>query len=249
MILMYHHVCPADEIPSAAATRATEGWQYNILPEDLAFQLAFLRRAGFRFVSLDDYVRSAVDADHGPQNLVAVTFDDGWLDNHTHAFPVLVAAGIPATFFVVSGPIDGADAARRMTTTMLRELVAAGMEIGGHTRTHPNLAALAERDLDPEIGGCRADLEGLLGQPVRFLAYPGGRFNDAVERCVARHGFRAACSVNPAGRNDRRARYRLSRDVFSARFDSWRDHLLLRPSGRLAWRAARAMRAALRQSR
>jgi peptidoglycan/xylan/chitin deacetylase (PgdA/CDA1 family) len=238
MILMYHHVCPPEGIPAAADTCALEGWDYTVGPEDFAFQLETLRRRKFQLVPLDDYVRHAVDEDRGPGNRVAVTFDDGWLDNHTHALPVLSRLGIPATFFVVSGPMAGVASERRMTPAMLRELVAAGMEIGAHTRTHPDLASLPEELLDWEIGGCMADIEEITGQAVRFLAYPGGRFNEAVVRCVERHGLLAACSVIAAGRNDGADRYRLSRDVFTPRMDGWRDRILLRPFGRWFWRTA-----------
>jgi len=242
MILMYHHICPAEEVPLAGDACSIEGWDYNLWSEDFEFQLESLRRRGFRFVTLDEYVCHAVDADRGPGNWVTVTFDDGWRDNHTHALPVLARLGIPATFFVVSGQMAGVAAERRMTPAMLRELVEAGMEIGAHTRTHPNLTALPEELLDDEIGGCKADLEELLGQPIRFLAYPGGRFNEAVERCVQRHGYKAACSVIPAGINDASARYHLSRDVFTPHMDTWRDRFLLSYGGRWFWRTASSIR-------
>ena len=239
MILLYHHVIPAEEMPAEDERCPLEGLDYNLGPGDFAYQLESLRRRKFRFVSLAEYVKQAVEADRGPGNRVAVTFDDGWRDNHTHALPVLIRLGIPATFFVVSGPLQGVVAERRMTAGMLDELVAAGMTIGAHTRTHPNLATLSDERLDEEIGGCKADLESQLGRAVDFLAYPGGRFNEAVLRCVERHGFRAACSVMPAGRNDRASCYRLSRDVFSPRMDTWRDRLLMRQGGRWLWRLAR----------
>lgn len=241
MILMYHHVCPNAEVPVAEERRSIEGWEYNLGPEDFAFQLESLRRRKFRFVTLDEYVRQAVESDRGSGKMVAVTFDDGWRDNYDHALPVLTRLGIPATFFVVSGSMAGVAAERRMTPAMLREMAAKGMEIGAHTRTHPNLATLSEDQLDDEIGGCKADLEEIVGQSVRFLAYPGGRFNDAVVRCVQRHGFRAACSVIPSGRNDPSARYQLSRDVFTPRMNTLRDRILLVPGGRWFWRTAKGL--------
>ena len=170
MILMHHHVCPDEEVPPSGGPHPVEGWQHRIRPDEFAVQLESLRRLKFTFVSLDEYVRRAVDSNQGPGRMVALTLDDGWRDNYTYAWPVLARLGVPATFFVVSGPMDGVAAERRMTTRMLRELVAAGMEVGAHTRTHPNLAMLPQARLDDEVGGCKADLEDLLGQPVRFLA-------------------------------------------------------------------------------
>jgi len=241
MILMYHHVCPVESVPPSGERHSLEGWDYNLGPEDFEFQLESLLRRKFRFVTLDEYVKRAVELNHGSGRMVAVTFDDGWRDNYDHAFPVLTRMGIPATFFVVSGPMSGVADERRMTPAMLREMAAAGMEIGVHSRTHPNLTTLSKEQLDEEIGGCKTELEGMVGQPVRFLAYPGGRFNDAVVRCAQRHGILAACSVIPAGENNRAARYSLSRDVFTPRMNAMRDRILLLPGGRWLWRTAKGL--------
>jgi peptidoglycan/xylan/chitin deacetylase (PgdA/CDA1 family) len=156
--------------------------------------------------------------------------------------PILRRLEVPATFFVVSRLMKGVDQASRMTSKMLTDLVSAGMEIGGHTRTHPDLASLSRTELDEEIGGCKRDLEGILGKSVRFFAYPGGRHSQEVIDSVQRHGYAAACSVIPAERNRPELRYRLSRDVLSPRVDTFRDRILLHPTGRFLWRAARVAR-------
>ena len=234
MILMYHHVCPAAEVPGGAGP--LEGWAYNLEPADFVYQLEFLRDRGLTFVSLADYVEAGAAAGGRRWGQVAVTFDDGWLDNYRYALPILDRLGIPATFFVVSGPMAGVREERRMQAGQLREMVGAGLDSGGHTRSHPNLATFAVDRLDEEIGGCKADLESLLGREVRHFAYPGGRFNAEVQDCVRRQGFEAACGVVGAGANPREAQYALSRDVFTARLGRPRDRLLLHPGGRWLWR-------------
>lgn len=239
MILMYHHVCPAAEIPSGAAP--LEGWAYNLEPRDFAHHLESLQRRGFVFVSLADYVEAGDVPGGRPWGQVAVTFDDGWVDNHRYALPILDRLRIPATFFVVSGAMAGVGDERRMSAGVLREMVAAGMDIGAHTRSHPNLAALPVQRLDDEIGGCKEDLEGRLGRAVRHFAYPGGRFNAEVQSCVRRQGFEAACGVVGAGANEPGARYELSRDVFTASLGRPRDRILLHPAGRWLWRRGRGL--------
>lgn len=84
-----------------------------------------------------------------------------------------------------------------MTWEMLRELRAAGMQIGGHTVTHPILARLPlERQRD-EIDGCAERLEAELGQPMNWFAYPVGArdsFTAETQRLLAERGVRLAFS-------------------------------------------------------
>ena len=61
-----------------------------------------------------------------------------------------------------------------MTWAMARELLAAGMHVGGHTVNHPILARLDEDAQRAEILGCRARLEAELGIPMRWFSYPNG---------------------------------------------------------------------------
>ena len=241
MILMYHHVCPRAEVPGGSVP--LEGWSYNLEPVDFAHQLEKLQERGFRFVSLANYLAAGELPGGRSRKQVAVMFDDGWLDNHRYALPILDRLGVPATFFVVSGEMAGVKAERRMGAGELREMRAAGMDIGAHTRSHPNLASLSEARLDEEIGGCKADLEALLSGEVRHFAYPGGRFNGAVQACVRRQGFAAACGVVGAGANRPEARFALSRDVFTPRMERPRDRLLLHPVGRWLWRRGSALKA------
>ena len=112
-----------------------------------------------------------------------------------------------------------------MSGPQLRELTKHGMEVGAHTRTHPDLARLNIDQAREEIGGSRQDLEQLLGQSVDLLAYPGGSFNRQVATVAAEAGYRAACSVIGLGINDPDTMYWLYRDTLSGQLNTWRDRL------------------------
>lgn len=245
MILMYHHVCPRTAVPQQQVS--LEGWRYNIEPEDFRRQLELLRREGWEFVSLADYV-SQFGAGVLGRRVVTVTFDDGWRDNWDYAVPILRELQIPAVIFVVSGELPGVPVERRMTADQLRELEALGVEVGAHTRSHPNLTTISGGQLREELAGCRGDLETLLGRRVRFLAYPGGRFNGAVVEATKSAGFEAACSVIGLGCNSNASRYWLYRDVFSDGMESLRDRLKRSPVFRrlLHFRAAKKAARVLR---
>lgn len=121
---------------------------------------------------------------------VAITFDDGYLDNYTEAFPLLMEHSLPATFFVTAGFINreptvldrfsrdrkmpGADI-HSATWPQLREMYAAGMEIEDHTFRHPNLSRLTLAEAVDEFARSRHIIEDRLGAPVRSTAYPYGK--------------------------------------------------------------------------
>jgi len=96
MILMHHHVCPRDQMPRQEHRSSSEGWSYNIEPVYFEQQLRRLKKRGTEFVSLDEYV---IRCQQGclKWGTTTVTFDDGWLDNFNHAFPVLKKLKVPAS--------------------------------------------------------------------------------------------------------------------------------------------------------
>jgi peptidoglycan/xylan/chitin deacetylase (PgdA/CDA1 family) len=242
MILMYHHVCPEEMVPQGGGRSALEGWQFRVTPGDFERQLLCLQRKGFHFVSLASYVNELRAGGRVGARTAAVTFDDGWMDNHDFAYPVLRRLGIPATFFIVSGEMAGVPWSLRMNPEMLRELANGGMEIGGHSRTHPNLAKLPEVELEREIRGCRDDLSALAGVPIRFFAFPGGRYDQRVIDTCVRAGYEAACSVEPWGINDRSRLFCMYRDVLGGNNGWWRDPLVCNRAGRWLCRNLRRWR-------
>lgn len=76
-----------------------------VTPADFDAQCAFLREH-YRVISLDDMVDCLAHGRQMPPRSVALTFDDGYLDNFTHAFPILRKHGLSATFYLTTGCID-----------------------------------------------------------------------------------------------------------------------------------------------
>lgn len=97
IILTYHRI-----IPEHSPLRQYEQPGMIASPETLALHLGLFNRLGAEFVHLDDWLALRDSGSPLPRMAVAVTFDDGWRDNHTYAFPVLKAYGVPATIFLVS---------------------------------------------------------------------------------------------------------------------------------------------------
>ncbi len=238
MILMYHHVAPQE-----AERRAEEGWLYHILPEDFERQLRELLRRGHRFVPLTELV-AAIERDGAESpGIDAITFDDGWTDNFTWAYPILQRLGLPATFFVTTGHIQkGVGDPRRMSAAQLCQLTHAGMTIGGHTRSHPNLATLSKAEAATEILGCKQDLEAALEVPVTLFAFPYGAHNHETVKIVRDCGFQAAFGASGGARNTRSMRYRLYRDDLSPGLDTDAGRRMMSPNHRRIVAARRAAR-------
>lgn len=191
IVLLYHDVTDDPENPTD-----------QVSPARLRSQLQFALDRGVQFVPLPVLV-DQVFARANVDGLVAVTFDDALVGLHRSGVEVLRDLGVPATVFVVSRRLGttspewypGSD--RTMTDAELLDVVAAGVAVGSHTRTHRDLPPLDPTALDSELAGSREDLEQLVGVPVDLLAYPRGHFSSEVSVAAAAAGYRAAFTVCP----------------------------------------------------
>jgi peptidoglycan/xylan/chitin deacetylase (PgdA/CDA1 family) len=180
----------------------------QVSPRRFRAQLELMLAAGFRFVTLAEL---AARAEGGPPEpgLAAITFDDGMRNNRTVALPILSELGIPATVYVTVSLIGGfspwigasGDGAM-LTTTELRELAAAGWELGAHTMTHPDLSKLDYASCVQEIGDSRRQLEQIAGVKVQTFAYPFGRYGPEAVLAARDAGLEAAVRTG-SGRWDR----------------------------------------------
>jgi hypothetical protein len=145
-------------------------------PRVFGEQLKFLYDSGFKVVSLSD----AVGVESGPgitsERPVVITFDDGFEDFYTDAFPLLHRYGYSATVFLPTAYIG--DTARSfngtpcLTWSQVRELKAEGIHFGSHTVTHPQLQTLKVKDIREEVHCSKQIIEEKLGAPVKSFAYP-----------------------------------------------------------------------------
>lgn len=247
LILAYHGV---GEVP---LRRDPHG--LFVRPRDLRRQVATLRRWGYELLTcgaMAERVAAGEGAGHA-----ALTFDDGFADNLHELLPILQEARAPATVFAVSGWLGGphpvAPFQRLLTGAELAELHAAGVEIGGHTATHPDLTDLVPEAAREELARGRRELEELIGAPVTVAAYPFGRATAETRQAAQAAGFAAAVRTSAQGswsdpfdlpRQDienagTRLGFRLKRD------DRYEPLVRTRP-GRAARRVLRLARALVR---
>jgi len=177
-ILGYHGI--------ADCAREDDRFMLQLPPAKFRGQLELMLSAGYRFVTVAELARRA-NGRRPPPGLAAVSFDDAMRNVFTSAFPILQELGIPATVYVPTGWLgyrspwigtggDGTIA----TEAELRQVAAAGWELGSHTCTHADLSRLDYDACRREIEASCADLRSIAGEPVQTLAYPFGRYGTAA---------------------------------------------------------------------
>ncbi len=194
MVIYYHRV--ADHAPN----------DWTMSRQQFTREMDWLQD-NFDLVSLDEAQRRLREGNYHPS--VSITFDDGYADNCDYALPLLIDRRIPCTYFVTSQYVLAGEAFPHDVTrgishapnsvADLRSLAAAGIEIGGHTRTHADLGQMTDvARLRDEIVGGRQDLEDALGCPLRFFAIPYGQrpnLNAATFQVAWEGGFAGVCSA------------------------------------------------------
>jgi peptidoglycan/xylan/chitin deacetylase (PgdA/CDA1 family) len=196
-ILMYHSVRLEPPPPLA---------RFCVTPERFERQLAFLKRHGYVSISLERWLSALADKDGIIEGrAVALTFDDGYRDFLTEAWPLLQKYGFLATVFVVAEFVGAKaewDAAYGepsplLTWDEMRILANEGVTFGVHSASHPYFTRLATRNVIEEGRRSRARLEAELGREVTIMSYPFGHNDIRVRLAMAACGYRCAVTTEP----------------------------------------------------
>jgi peptidoglycan/xylan/chitin deacetylase (PgdA/CDA1 family) len=152
-------------------------------PADFDRQMAYLAKH-YNVLPLERLL-SRVRCGDIPRNGVAITFDDGYGDNMLWAVPELIRRSIPCTYFVSTDFVENKQPfphdiqcgtpLRPNSIAEIREMADAGIQIGGHTRSHLDLGLVWSQDrLRSELCDSRKKLQDWTGQPVDYFAFPYG---------------------------------------------------------------------------
>jgi peptidoglycan/xylan/chitin deacetylase (PgdA/CDA1 family) len=253
-ILLYHSI----------SAEATAGYRpFAVDPGRFRAHMELVAHAGYRTLTVREL--GAILADPSgrvPERTAVITFDDGFDDVHREALPVLEQLGLTATAFLVTGFLGGTSRwlaatgegdRRLLSWTQVRELAAAGIEIGSHSHSHPELDTLPADLAGEELRRSRALLEDGLGAAVTSFAYPYGYHTSELKGLLRQNGYEAGCAVKHALSHERDDRWALGRAVVSAdtsdeQLTAWLDGRGLpvawtgeRPQT-IGWRAVRRAR-------
>jgi peptidoglycan/xylan/chitin deacetylase (PgdA/CDA1 family) len=195
-ILMYHSV--SADGPSDLA-------RYRVTPAAFEEQLRYLRDSGFRSVTLEQW-RLAMEAKRPlPGRAVIITFDDGYRDFLTEAWPLLAKYGFSATVFLVAGRVGGInewdkDYGQELSLLgweEIRALQQEGIEFGAHSMSHRPLTELSIEEVVREALRSRTTLERSLETHIRAFAYPYGASDGAIHHLVGACGYTFGLTCRP----------------------------------------------------
>lgn len=142
--------------------------------QNLSFSPAKFAEELDRLIALGHTTTNFLEINQGriPKKPVILTFDDGYLDFYQNAYPELKKRGMTATVYIISGKDDG----NYLNKSQIAELSANGIEIGSHTRSHPDLAASPLEKARNELVQSKSDLEAIIGKKVISFCFPAGKF-------------------------------------------------------------------------
>jgi peptidoglycan/xylan/chitin deacetylase (PgdA/CDA1 family) len=186
-IIMYHYLGPLPPNPDAVRKDLT------VLPASFEKQLQYFAEREIETVPLDRLMDHLAGGPELPRRAVALTFDDGYADNYEYAFPLLKKHGMVATFFIVT---DLLERPGYMKWAQLQEMADAGMSIQAHSADHADFTKISAAQLKRQLVEPKQKLEQALGRPIRFLAYPAGKYSPAVVAAAKAAGYEAAVTVN-----------------------------------------------------
>jgi peptidoglycan/xylan/chitin deacetylase (PgdA/CDA1 family) len=199
-ILAYHQVTGADS-PKDPAGLAMSAGQF-------AFQMRYLFNHGYRCLSLMEILRPLENKSLQRKRTFVLTFDDGYEDFLTQAYPILRRHGFTATVFLVTDRVgecsdwQGEAGTPLLSWEQVKALHRDGVSFGSHTCTHPQLTRLPSEHVWHELCASKECLEARLGQEVKLLAYPYGESSGEIQRMAMQAGYRIACGVD-TGRSGR----------------------------------------------
>lgn len=194
-ILTYHQIAEAP--PKGAPYRSL-----YVAPQDFSRQMALLTLLGYRGLSMGDLQPYLRGEQHG--KVVGITFDDGYVNNLTHALPVLQQHGFTSTCYAVSQLLGKTNAwdiptgiaqVPLMTAAQLQQWVDGGQQVGAHTRNHVHLPDISAEECAKEIAMGRQELEASAASTVAHFCYPYGDFNAETRAAVGAAGFESATTT------------------------------------------------------
>lgn len=169
-ILMYHSISEDPELGIHPYYRVAT------TPARFADQMRWMAEANLRGISLEDALQLQLRKDPEIHRCVVLTFDDGFEDFYTEAWPILARHGFTATMYLPTSFIADQRKTFRGKTCLLwsevREMRARGIRFGSHTVSHPKLYDISFEMIATELKESKAQMEHQLGEKINSFAYP-----------------------------------------------------------------------------
>lgn len=182
-VLYYHAVDPNHP-----------GEELYVSPTQLREQLQLIKSLGYTSLTIgevNDYIKNNKSI---PEKSILITFDDGYRDNYTYAFPILKELDIKATIFVITSGTDNDN--YYLSSGEIKEMSDYGIDIESHTVNHPHLDTLSYENQLNELKNSKAEIENITKKEVFSVAYPYGDYNEDTKRATMDAGYSIAFTTD-----------------------------------------------------
>ncbi len=168
-------------------------------------QMKYLKDNNYRVISLGELLGFLNYLHPLPERSVAITIDDGYRSAYDVAYPILKKYGFRGTLFIYTNYVGISKAA--ITWDQLRELKAAGFEVGSHTVSHCDLTKMKDGEDDQaylarikeELVVSKRIIDRELRQNTIYFAYPYSRYNERILHLAHKVGYKLGVSVERGG--------------------------------------------------
>lgn len=180
-ILTYHYIANNPN-PKDVARNAL-----SVPPDKFEAQMDYLYKNGYMPITLDTLYGIFNNQTSTPAKPVILTFDDGYIDFYTNAFPILRRFNFHAVSFIPTGLIGGG---YYMNWNQIKEIASTGLvTFEGHTVNHINLPSLSFDMAFKQLVDSKNIIQAQTGYPVNFVAYPNGSTNGTVQAAAQKAGY------------------------------------------------------------
>ncbi|MFF2853859.1 polysaccharide deacetylase family protein [Peribacillus sp. NPDC058002] len=181
-ILMYHSI--------------SEGNGLRVPIEEFRAQMAWLRENGYYTLSPEEAYLVLTENRMPSEKCVWLTFDDGYTDNYTEAFPILKENDMKATVFMIGKSIDKG---HHLTEDQMLVMSRNGISIESHTINHLELNRMTAVQQEAEMVQSKELFDRKLDQDTTVLSYPVGRYNEESLALSEEAGYKMAVTTEPGG--------------------------------------------------
>lgn len=190
--------------------------EVTITPEMLEKQLDYINDNDYITITMSELYDYLINNQPIPKKSIVITFDDGYMNNYTEAFPLLKERNMKATIFCVGNSLDGS---YYLSKDAIKEMSDYGIDIESHTVNHVHLDTLNYDEQLSEIKNSKEILENITGKDVTAIAYPFGDYNDDSIKAAKEAGYKLAFTTH-LGLSDRNDdMYKLDRIYISSNYD------------------------------
>lgn len=190
--------------------------EVTITPKKLKEQLDYINDNNYVTITMSELYNHIENNTPIPEKSIIITFDDGYMNNYTEAFPILKELNMKATIFCVGNSLDGS---YYLSEDAIKEMSDYGIDIQSHTVNHLHLDTLSYDQQLSEIKDSKNLLEKITGKEVIALAYPFGDYNNDTIKATKEAGYKMAFTTK-LGLSDRTDNiYELNRIYISSSYD------------------------------